>query len=298
MKKPLLLGLLASFFFAFTFLLNRSIHLSGGHWLWSACLRYFFMLPPLALWVKFTSGFGRLWAAIRQKPAQWILWSCVGFGLFYAPLTYASAHGTAWLVAATWQITLVAGVLLTPLFGQPIPRKNLFMSFVVLTGVFLLNLPADGDFKGFSLSVLAPVLVAAVAYPLGNRKMMQHSPETLTTPERVLGMTLCSMVFWVPLALFAYGQAGLPGKDQLVQSALVALFSGVAATLLFFRATDLSKRDPKLLALIEATQSGEVLFSLLGGVLLLKDPLPSPLGVLGLLLVLAGMVGSSLAVRK
>ena len=35
MKKALFYGILASFFFAFTFLLNRSMHLAGGYWLWS-----------------------------------------------------------------------------------------------------------------------------------------------------------------------------------------------------------------------------------------------------------------------
>lgn len=47
MKKALFYGILASFFFAFTFLLNRSMHLAGGYWLWSACLRIF--LPFLSL---------------------------------------------------------------------------------------------------------------------------------------------------------------------------------------------------------------------------------------------------------
>ena len=47
--KALLLGIAGSFFFAFTFVLNRSMNLAGGHWLWSASLRYFFTLPILLL---------------------------------------------------------------------------------------------------------------------------------------------------------------------------------------------------------------------------------------------------------
>ena len=42
--KALILGIAGSFFFAFTFVLNRSINLSGGYWLWSTSLRYFFTL--------------------------------------------------------------------------------------------------------------------------------------------------------------------------------------------------------------------------------------------------------------
>ena len=91
---------------------------------------------------------------------------------------------------------------------------------------------------------------------------------------------------------------GLPSAGQVIQSVGVALFSGVAATLLFFWATDQVRRNPRQLALIEATQSGEVVFSLLGGVLLLGDPLPGALGLVGLCLIVGGMVGGSLSAGK
>ena len=52
MKKAMLYGLLASMFFALTFILNRSMNLGGGYWLWSASLRYLFMLPILWAIVK------------------------------------------------------------------------------------------------------------------------------------------------------------------------------------------------------------------------------------------------------
>ena len=101
MKKGLLLGFLASFFFAFTFLLNRSMHLSGGSWIWSASLRYLFTFPIFALLVWRTSGFSRVHAAIRRAPLSWLLWSTVGFGLFYAPISFAGDHGESWLIAAS-----------------------------------------------------------------------------------------------------------------------------------------------------------------------------------------------------
>ena len=52
MKKAFGLGILGSFFFAFTFILNRSMNLGGGYWLWSASLRYLFMLPMLWLLLR------------------------------------------------------------------------------------------------------------------------------------------------------------------------------------------------------------------------------------------------------
>lgn len=68
-------------------------------------------------------GLGRIFREIRRQPLTWLWWSTVGFGLFYAPLSLGSQYGEAWLTAATWQVTIVAGVLLTPLFGHRIPMR-------------------------------------------------------------------------------------------------------------------------------------------------------------------------------
>lgn len=294
MKKALLYGILASFFFAFTFLLNRSMNLSGGYWLWSACLRYLFMLPMLFFLVWRQQDF-RVLEEIRKNPLKWILWSTVGFGLFYLCISLASVYGESWLVASSWQITIVAGILLTPLFGKKIPMKNLGMSFLILLGVFLLQVPEEGILEtGGNLLVLLPILVAAFSYPLGNRKMMEICPGTLPTIQRVFGMTLCSMPFWIVLSVFAWNSAGMPSGSQVAQSVLVALLSGVLATILFFKATEMVKDNPRQLALIEATQSGEVVFALLGGILILKDQMPTLSGMSGILLIIAGMILSSL----
>lgn len=146
MKKALFYGILASFFFAFTFLLNRSMHLAG-YWLWSACLRYLFTFPILAAVLAIsgkkqkTRPLSHTWAEITKAPGEWFLWSSVGFVLFYAPLTFGSTFGESWLAAATWQLTIVAGILLTPLWGKPIPIRNLSWSCLILAGVFLLQVP-------------------------------------------------------------------------------------------------------------------------------------------------------------
>ncbi len=88
-------------------------------------------------------------------------------------------------------------------------------------------------------------------------------------------MTLCSMPFWIVTAVTAFVKSGFPGKSQLIQSAGVALFSG-SSTVLFFYATDLVKKNEKQLAVVEATQSGEVVFTLLGGSLVLGEAVPGP----------------------
>ncbi len=296
MKKAVLLGLLASFFFAFTFILNRSMHLSGGSWVWSASLRYLFTFPLFALFVWRSGGFSRVHAAIRQSPLPWLLWSTVGFGLFYAPISYAGDHGESWLIAASWQVTIVMGLLLSPLFHKRIAVKNLGAALVILVGVFLLQLKNILSFHLTSIAqTLLPILVAAVSYPLGNRKMMALCPPELTTMERVYGMTLCSLPFWVLLAAYGIMTHGAPSGSQVIQSLGVALLSGVIATLLFFRATDLVKQSQRQLAVVESTQSFEVLFTLLGGVLLLHDTPPDLPGWIGVGLIVLGMTLSSLA---
>ena len=296
MKKSLILGIAGSFFFAFTFILNRSMNLGGGDWMWSAALRYLFTLPMVGILILPGGGLQKVLAEIRERPVAWLLWSTIGFGLFYTPLTLASVYGESWLVASCWQMTIVAGVLLTPLFGKPIPAKNLMLSLLILLGIFLMQIPNLENLKGGrAVEALIPIVIAAFSYPLGNRKMMEVCGNRLNTFQRVFGMTLCSMPFWIILSVIAYGRVGLPSRGQTLQSVCVALFSGVIATVLFFRATDLVRHDQKKLALIEATQCGEVLFTLLGGILILGDSIPAPIGFVGILLIVAGMVLNSLA---
>src|SRR5699024_115914 len=107
-----------AFFFAFTFVLNASMEIDGGSWIWSASLRYLFMLPFLLIIVWVRRSFSELWSEIKRNPWKWLLWSFVGFGLFYAPLTYAAAYSPGWLIAGTWQITIISGALLSPLFYE------------------------------------------------------------------------------------------------------------------------------------------------------------------------------------
>ena len=289
-------GILGALFFAFTFIFNRSMNLSGGSWMWSASLRYLFSLPMLAVLVWRKGELTGVLSAIKKSPLTWLIWSTVGFGLFYGPLSLASIYGESWFVAATWQITILAGLLLTPLFGQRVPGKQLLMTLVILLGIILIQIPYFGSGLGSGVvraSLL--ILLAAFAHPLGNRKMMVHcKQDQLSTTQRVFGMTLMSMPFWLLLSVFAGVGAGLPSGGQILQSLIVAVFSGVVATLLFFEATNLVKHNHKQLAVVEATQAGEVLFTLLGGCLFLGDRLPSLLGFLGIAIVTIGIIGNSL----
>jgi len=294
LKKAMCFGTLGAMFFAFTFLCNRSMNLSGGYWMWNAILRYSFTLVFMMPIMLREKGFGKVFAAIAARPRDWFVWSTVGFGLFYLPNCAASTFGESWFTAATWQLTIVCGILLTPLFGKRIPVRNLLFALVIILGVALLQWSHIETMQLTGIGkVLALVLFAATMYPLGNRKMMTVCPPGMSTAQRVFGMTLCSMPFWGVCAVTAIAVSGPPTGTQLVQSAVVALFSGIIATLLFFEGTNLVRSDPGKLALVEATQCGEVIFTLLFGVLFLGDPIPNALGFVGILVIIVGMAGSS-----
>ena len=308
--RALAYGLIGSFFFAFTFILNRSMELGGGNWAWSASLRFFFMLPILLVVVLGQGGMSESLRHLRRNLSAYLLWSTIGFGLFYAAVCLGSSYGEGWLIAGTWQVTIIAGPLLTPFLlapspeeaGRPffrrIPFRAMRWSLLILAGIILMQWE-----HARTLSVrqaaycVLPILFGAFMYPLGNRKMMEVCKDSVDTFQRVLNMTIASMPFWLLLAAWALFTHGPPGSAQVGQSLLVAVFSGVLGTVLFFAATNLVKSDPARLASVEATQAGEIIFALLGEIVLLGAPLPSTVSLTGIGLVMAGMVLHSLRGR-
>ncbi|EES91382.1 multidrug resistance efflux transporter family protein [Clostridium botulinum] len=303
MKKSILLGISSAFFFSFTFVLNSKMNILGGSWIWSASLRYIFMLPILHIIMILRNENTYVIKNILKKPIKWLFWSTVGFGLFYAPLSFSSVYSPSWVVSATWQITIIAGILLSPLFYEyiktdkgilkrrnKIPKKSLMISFIILIGVFLIQFEQKGQASMCkNLMGVIPIFIAAVSYPLGNRKMMELCNDKFNTLQRVYGMTIASIPFFIFLSIFGLLKIGMPQKQQILQSLLIAIFSGIIATTLFFKATDLVKEDLYKLAAVEATQSGEVIFTLLGEILVLHGEVPRVIGLIGIFLVVTGI---------
>lgn len=271
------------------------MELEGGSWVWSASLRFMFMLPMLLIIVGYKRNIRPVLHHLKKKPLPWIVWSTIGFGLFYAPITFATIYGPGWLVAATFQITIIAGSLLVPFLNkrakQRIPIQSIFISLIILTGVFVMQLEhaSSVPLASVLLSVF-PLIISAFAYPLGNRKMMQVVNGELNTFQRILGMTIASMPFWIILSMYGIVAHGTPNSSQILQTFIVALSSGIIATVLFFYATELVNNDNQKLAAVEATQSGEVVFALFGELFILSTPLPNLLSFIGMALVIAGMV--------
>jgi len=292
--RPILIGLLAALFFSFTFVLNRSMELAGGSWVWSASLRFFFMLPILWLFVGWKRNIKPVLIHLKTYPIQWIVWSTVGFGLFYAPLTYATIYAPGWLVASTFQLNIVAGSLLVPLINKTnriIPIQSVIISLIIVMGVFLTQIEhaESVPLKGLILTII-PMIVASISYPLGNRKMMQLVDGALNPVQRTLGMTIASLPFWVILAIFGAFTYEAPSESQILQTFIVAITSGVIATILYFFATDMVRHDNHKLAGVEATSSAEIIFALVGELLFIGAIFPSLISWVGIMLVISGII--------
>ena len=303
MPRLITLGSLAALFFSSTFILNRAMSLQGGHWAWTSSLRFGFMLVFLVVILLVTQGKQAL-ADVRDVFLQhwrfWILAGGIGFGIFYSLITFSSQYAAGWIVATTWQTTILASPLVLSLFGHKVPAKGLLFTGIIFAGILLVNVEhaALTGLREVLLSAL-PILGAAFAYPIGNQLVWEaraghnpripqiHHPILENGFARVLLLTLGAIPFWVVLLFVSAPPA--PTRGQFLSTALVALLAGVIATTLFLYARHLC-RQPYEIAAVDATQSMEVVFSLIGEIIFLHGAVPGPLGWVGVALTILGLV--------
>ncbi len=301
MARLIVVGLLAGLFFSTTFVLNRAMSLGGGHWLWSASLRYVWMIVLLLTALLCTGGrggLGRLFACFCRQWPFWCMAGGIGFGCFYALICFSSDYAPGWVIAATWQLTIIASLVVLLFFGRSFPRRIWLFSGMVCIGVLLINL---GSLRTANLRELLlgglPVLVAAFCYPLGNqlvweagkgnRRLPDISGDLIDNPlHKVLLLSLGSLPFWAVLLVLI--RPPPPTAGQLGSTALVALFSGVIATALFLSARNRAKGAGELAA-VDATQASEVVFAMLGEILFLQAPVPGRVAFAGIALVFTGL---------
>lgn len=308
MVRLILLGLLAAAFFSATFILNRSMSLSGGHWVWSSSLRFFYMFFLLVIFITINRGADYLRDVIKifiKNSISWLIAGSIGFGIFYSLLCYAADHAPGWVVAGTWQFTVIATPIVLLTFREKVPRYGVLFSFLIFLGILLIqfyNKESELSVKHILYGVI-PVVIAAFSYPTGNQllnfakhgnhSLIPHidSPILKDAPTCVLLMTMGSIPFWI-LLLVIIGPP-LPLKTQLINTAIVAISSGIIATSIFYKARNASK-SPYIISAVDATQSGEVIFSLAGEILLLNGALPNLTGGIGIIIIVVGIVGYSL----
>ena len=300
------LALLSALFFTLTYVLNRAIASEGGHWAWTASLRYLITLPLLLPLMPWQGGMAPAWRAIRAHPGAWLRCSAIGFVGFYVLLAYAAASGPAWLVAGSFQFTVIAGMLCAPLLYRDarrrVPASALVVAALIIAGVAMLQLGhAQGALDRAGWIALACVLVSATLYPLGNRLLLLHlerTGEDLNATQRVFGMTLASQPLWWCVALYAWQQAGAPTSSQLWLAGGVALSAGIVATILFFQATGMVRHQPAALGAAEAMQAAELLFAMGLGALFLHEAWPRGIASWGAGVVIAGIVAFAWLVAR
>ena len=292
------LSLLSALFFTATYVLNRAAAVDGGHWAWTASLRYLFVLPLLLPLMPWQGGIAPVAKAMRAAPGAWLLWSGIGFVLFYMLLSYAAASGPSWLIAASFQTTVVAGMLCAPLLYDDararIPRAALGVGVLIIAGVLLMQFGhARGALDAKGWIALLCVVASAFAYPLGNRGLLLHLERKgveLNATQRVFGLALASQPAWLALAAWAWLQAGPPPVSQVWFAVGVAASAGVVATILFFQATGMVRDNATALGAAEAMQAAEVLFAMLLGVAFLGEAWPRGQALAGAGLVVSGIV--------
>jgi drug/metabolite transporter (DMT)-like permease len=295
------IGLLAGLFFSSTFILNRVMSLEGGHWFWSAALRYAYMIAFLVVLTPLFQGLTALPRLLRLLLKNWVFWTVsgsIGFGGFYALICFSADHAPGWVIATTWQLTIIASLVVLMGFGRRFPKKVWFFSIIVFAGVLLVNLSQGDGIRAAELLMGAlPVLAAAFCYPIGNqlvweagngnRRLPKITHDLVANPfNKVLLLSLGSVPFW--LVLLFWIQPPPPSTKQFINTALVALFSGIIATSLFLLART-KARKPSQLAAVDATQSSEVVFAMGAECLLLNAPLPNLTAGFGIVLVFVGL---------
>ncbi len=302
MLRLMTLGLASGLFFSTTFILNRAMSLEGGHWYWSASLRYLYMVSFLGAGLSLVQGGAYFRRVLTEFCRHWVFWvvsGSIGFGGFYALICFAADHSPGWVVATTWQLTIIASLFVLMLFGRRFPKRIWVYSAIVFTGVLLVNLSRVETENTVTLLLgSSPVLLAAFLYPLGNQLVWEakHGRQGLPRVDvqllenafaKVFLLSLGSLPFWA--LLYPFTSAPSPATSQCVNVALVALFSGVIATSLFLAARNIAV-DASQLAAVDATQSSEVLFALVGETLFLQASLPSLMQLTGMLIAGAGLV--------
>ena len=189
MVRLILITLVASAFFSSTYILNEMMSNSGGHWFWSASLRYLFMLIILTLMIAMQHGIQRiqeLWHIFIKHWGFWTLTGSIGFGVFYAGLCFAAGYVSGWVVAATFMFTVVASLFVLMAFGHKFAKQFAVYAVLVLIGVIMVNVsealstPTDSIMMDIPLSTVLlygalPCILASFSYPIGSQLVWQAS---------------------------------------------------------------------------------------------------------------------------
>lgn len=212
------------------------------------------------------------------------------FGVIMVNISEALHAATQTVAAQPMIETLLFGALpaLIAAFSYPIGNQLVWQASHNSKSQNLLDSQLEDQLQNQSSVVTATDATTSIQ-PLA---WMRHIPTIKTSLlndafNKVWLMTLGSAPFWLILGVIL--QPELPSSSQTFNTFLVALLSGVIATSLFLYARE-HAHSSKEVASVDATQASEVIFALIGGVLLLGTPLPSIAGIIGIILIILGLV--------
>lgn len=297
----LFIGLLSSLFFTVTFLINRSISLDGGHWFYSGGLRLVYAIAFFTFGFIVFKGISYFKLIIKEYLENFIFWTVagsIGFGGFYSLLCYSASFSPAWIVATTWQITIISSLFVLTFFGKKLSKKIWFFTIFIFTGIILVNL---SHFESSNLEALflgsIPVFVASFCYPIGNQMVWEEKKKRKEKKEdlgvinnsfvKVFLLVLGSFPFWV--ILYFLSDPIAPNTSQYISVAIITIISGILATSLFLYARSQATTSSTLM-IVDSTQSSQVFFALGGEMLFLNASLPNTLGLIGIAITIIGLI--------
>jgi len=291
--KILLLAVLAALCFSTTFILNRYISLEGGHWFWSATLRYIYMIFILFMVLLVFKSYAYIKNLMIEFMNDFLFWcfaGSIGFGIFYALICYVADSSPAWVVATTWQFTILSSLVVLSFFGKKISTNTWILVMIIFICILMVNFSSiNKDQLTSQLLNVFLILIASFAYPIGNQLVWEKKSE-IDTFSKVFLLSLGSLPFWIVLSLFF--KVSVPSQSQYLSIFAVAIFSGVIATTLFLFARGKAKNATQI-AMVDATQSTEVLFTIVFEMIFLSLVIPTNLalfGILGVFIALFGLV--------
>ncbi|TXK46803.1 multidrug resistance efflux transporter family protein [Pontibacter qinzhouensis] len=306
-SKAIATGALGGVFFSSTYILNSFLAKTGGHWAWTTGLRTTLLVLFLGLMLQWQGQLWPLLQTMRRHVWVWVGWGSIAFGFNYFLLTFGAFFGPGWLVAGVFQFTIVAGILIAPFIYKDdrarIPMRALLLSVLILAGIALMQWSQkEGSYTTEQLlCCIGLVLTAAFLWPLANRKLMLHlevKQLKLNAMQRVAGTAIGSLPFNLLLMTFGYSQAGWPSEQQLLAVSVIAVSSGVLGCIFFFKAMHMARTNGAAMAAVEATQSLEILVTVIGEVLLLGIAWPNWSGNVGMMLIMGGLLLYSIPVRR
>lgn len=320
MLHIMLFGLLGAAFFSTSFVLYELMSVQGGHWFWSASLRCVFMWLLLSLVILFkvngVATLTKLFALFWQYAKFWCLTGSIGLGT-YGLLAFGADYAPAWVITSTFLFTVVASLFVLVFFGQRFNKQTIACVLIVFVGILLANLGegavrTDIDVVKLVLFGALPAFLAAFCFPIGNQLIWQagqkrthHTParswrlrlldslpyvptDQLNSPlHKVWLLSLGSLPLWLVLGLIIYPAP--PSQSQIGMAFLVALLAGVIGTSIFLYARSKAQNASEV-AIVDTTQASEIIFSLLGGMILLGTPFPSMISSLGIMMIIAGLI--------